>query len=755
MNTKKWLTLGLTVALAGCLGWAVAACAPTEPNNPNDPDNPSTPHTHTFTGWDHSDTEHWRVCPDDGEIDVSTRASHVFTNGTCECGMKEADITPDEGRDTRSFWVVGSGAGDLSKCSFTELKSNFRLTKQPKKDANGFTVYTTSVLTLYAGDTMKIVQDLDWDDGLGYFGVSNIKNNDGSFIDGGTGNISPAKGKDGKYIFTVRTKADIPFSQCTLEFRLIEPVEPLKNTEEIYIVGLLQYCDTQWPDNGSVTGCKKLDYDEATGEWSITLRLGGYREGTTLYKTDEFKLYNAVNGKYYPDGTNNNKLVRGEADFTDPTSKKEYKASGDYKISWKTGDTDITLTKLEHTHVFDRMTSDAEQHWTVCWLDDTQKPDTTREDHLWENDDDTKCDKCGRTRHVHKYTQQMYDDTQHWMECPTDHAIDPEHPKTAHTIDPETHTCECGYEEHTHEYTKWEHDAKQHWKVCPKDNEIDPETPKAEHSFDPDTHTCECGYEHTHEYTKYNYNDQEHWKECPTDGVIDDETRASHTFDQEGDKCVCGMGKPDCDHSKGYAFEYDELPAAEADGGTLDKFCPDCRGKQTVTYSKGFTGDGDFSNIGTVGEISVGTYYFTTGNKSQALGMKITEAGTYTLTFEEVCDLGETDGQLGLDGLTFGTAYASSFSRAANSLVYGAAVTSKAAVKSQLQDYAVKVNEKNVATTDDLAGNLVSFSFTVTEEQLQAGDLYVTIQVGGFKDNAHVSLATSDSLSHLVTVKKD
>ncbi len=90
MNTKKWLTLGLSVALAATA--ALAACAPTEPNTPDEGDNPSTPHVHTYTKWDYSDTEHWRVCPDDGEIDVSTRAKHSFdrvTHVCISCGYEE------------------------------------------------------------------------------------------------------------------------------------------------------------------------------------------------------------------------------------------------------------------------------------------------------------------------------------------------------------------------------------------------------------------------------------------------------------------------------------------------------------------------------------------------------------------------------------------------------------------------------------------------------------------------------------------
>ena len=209
MNKKSWLIVGLSLAMAASIGVGISACGGKEPDTPPTP----TEHTHTYDAWDHNETQHWKYCDEHGtdksNIDETTRENHIFTNGTCECGMKEADVTPDEGRDTRVFYVVGSGAGDLSKCSFTELKSNFMLTKQPKKDENGYTVYATAALTLYAGDTMKIVQDLKWDEGLGYFGVSNIKNNDGSLVDGGgPGNITPAVGKDGKYIFIVRTKPD-------------------------------------------------------------------------------------------------------------------------------------------------------------------------------------------------------------------------------------------------------------------------------------------------------------------------------------------------------------------------------------------------------------------------------------------------------------------------------------------------------------------------------------------------------------------
>ena len=105
MNTKKWLTLGLSVALAATA--ALAACAPTQPNDPNAED-PN--HTHTFTKWDYSDTEHWKVCPKDGEIDVSSRAKHTVDKAThtCECGYAEAHTHSYTGweHDADQHWKV-------------------------------------------------------------------------------------------------------------------------------------------------------------------------------------------------------------------------------------------------------------------------------------------------------------------------------------------------------------------------------------------------------------------------------------------------------------------------------------------------------------------------------------------------------------------------------------------------------------------------------------------------------------------------
>ena len=52
-------------------------------------------HTHSYTQWAHDEEQHWKVCPDDGAIDESTREDHIFVAGECECGAEESGIDPE------------------------------------------------------------------------------------------------------------------------------------------------------------------------------------------------------------------------------------------------------------------------------------------------------------------------------------------------------------------------------------------------------------------------------------------------------------------------------------------------------------------------------------------------------------------------------------------------------------------------------------------------------------------------------------
>ncbi|MDE6676876.1 MAG: hypothetical protein K2K12_04100 [Clostridia bacterium] len=69
-------------------------------------------HTHSYTEWGKSDTEHWKYCAADNEIDESTRAAHNYVEGVCECGQE--DPNAGGGEVTEEYTITLSvGAGTL------------------------------------------------------------------------------------------------------------------------------------------------------------------------------------------------------------------------------------------------------------------------------------------------------------------------------------------------------------------------------------------------------------------------------------------------------------------------------------------------------------------------------------------------------------------------------------------------------------------------------------------------------------------
>ncbi len=341
MNTKKWLTLGLSVALAGCLGWAVAACAPTEPNpnegdkpGINNPDDPNTPDNPDNPG--------------------------------------EGDVTPDADLDTREFWVTGAGAGDLQNASWTELKSNFKLTKESKKDAEGFTLYTIQFKIYAGGDSFKIRQNekdengaLKWTDGT-YFGIDEVRNASGTFIDAGTKNIGVATGKDGIYKFTVHTKpSPAPWKDNYVSWELVESVTPPTTTEDMYIVGkLAAYPKNDWPDYGVIENCIHMTFD-GDKTWSATI---------TVKEGDQFKVYNKLNKQYYPDQGGN---LGRPSDAPD----------GLFEVTWVSGALKPTL---KHVHTYSKWAYDSENHWKACDFDNA-KDESSVEAHDFTSGDTCEC----------------------------------------------------------------------------------------------------------------------------------------------------------------------------------------------------------------------------------------------------------------------------------------------------------------------------------------------------------------------------
>lgn len=138
---------------------------------------------------------------------------------------------------------------------------------------------------------------------------------------------------------------------------------------------------------------------------------------------------------------------------------------------------------------------------------------------------------------------------------------------------------------------------------------------------------------HEHQYTVYGKNGSQHWLECVGGDSIKEGSYAPHD-NGPGVKCdTCGFDPATCTHPQGFKFmyaTYDEdnpIPTPVAEGGTLVKVCPDCYKTEDVAYNKGI--QNQKPEITTTDEL-----YYIVGNNR--FNFTITEAGTYTLTIENV-----------------------------------------------------------------------------------------------------------------------
>ena len=344
------------------------------------------PHTHSYTVWDHNDTEHWKKCATEGAIDESSRANHSFgADGKCVCGATQGKTDPEPAElDDREFFIVGGGAqqGSLANASWSECLDEFKFTKAEAVDENGITVYTIT-LTLYSGDNFKIIQPTtidstgSWDDTT-VLNVYDLDNATGVFKDGGGANITLETGKDGVYKFTVRTTKGGELKANKVEFELINTVPSLDVLDqyEMYIVGTVKSkSTTKWPSQFTSldqvpANCYKLELQSDGKTFSVEVVLG---------ITDEFKIWNYklanANDGYYPGG------VAGNLKVT--------KAST-YVVSWVIGNNNVSV--VEHEHLYTEYGMDGEQHWKFC-ASDSIIDTTSYENHAY-NQEGNKC-VCG------------------------------------------------------------------------------------------------------------------------------------------------------------------------------------------------------------------------------------------------------------------------------------------------------------------------------------------------------------------------
>ena len=248
------------------------------------------------------------------------------------------EVDPEPVIASPGWYVVGNGAGSLKDCSWQEYRADFKLeVLEPNDQIEYAGIFATIELLLYQGDQFKLLyQDGTWavPDDSGWTtavsaGFDNIKGNDGSFSDGGLGNIYCDRSAYYTFYLEVTGTPTSEESKLTITYEADYDREvPSLNLYNMYIVGEVASVTTcNWPDNltGEATvenSCIKMT-DEGDGTWSVTLVLG---------LEDQFKLYNTVTHTYYPSGFEGNITVT---------------EAGTYKLVWEEGAQTVTLALLE------------------------------------------------------------------------------------------------------------------------------------------------------------------------------------------------------------------------------------------------------------------------------------------------------------------------------------------------------------------------------------------------------------------------
>ena len=286
-------------------------------------------HKHSYTKWANNEEEHWKVCPADGVADNSTKAPHNFVEGACECGATESGPVVD--LDTRVFYVIGSGAsaGSLGECGWSGCMEELKFTKAEAADADGNTVYTIE-LTLYTDDNFKIIQDVTidpdtsaWDDSTVLY-FNDLSAPTGSFTEGSGGNIITAA--NGRYKFTIRTTLGGDLYANKVEVECLETLPDLgfEDQYEMYLVGSIASApDCGWPGvvgkDNVPSKCVKMTYNAASQTFTVDV---------VLAVGDEFKVYNLKND-WYSDGSN----------FTVSTP-------GTYRVTYSVSDNSVTVVAV-------------------------------------------------------------------------------------------------------------------------------------------------------------------------------------------------------------------------------------------------------------------------------------------------------------------------------------------------------------------------------------------------------------------------
>lgn len=232
--------------------------------------------------------------------------------------------------DENSYYLIGTGAGDMGQANWDHANAAANLTME-KQDVEGANVYKIQI-TMYAGDAFQICYGGSWDgqigigkmvgaeyvdgtnryDGTAYTAadkkVAAVKDAEGNVIFEGhdeynkgfeVWNIFLAEGQDGVYEFTYTTYPNAK-DYNTIEYRLVEKLDALTSTHEMYLIGAFN----EWAQKDSNWALKESD-DKSTWNGFITVTSDMFCDyGQADLNTTAFKVYNGVDGQYYPGGDN-------------------------------------------------------------------------------------------------------------------------------------------------------------------------------------------------------------------------------------------------------------------------------------------------------------------------------------------------------------------------------------------------------------------------------------------------------------------
>ena len=144
MKKRRLIPFAALALTCGLMAGVFAGC-----NGGGETPPPPTEHQHTYTQWDSNGEEHWKVCPDDGAIDESSRGQHTYVDGECECGKEEPAPEIVYGTASGQVQLKKYGAAVTDYSGVTVSVNDDGVTVSYDEETGRFTVSNAVVGTYY------------------------------------------------------------------------------------------------------------------------------------------------------------------------------------------------------------------------------------------------------------------------------------------------------------------------------------------------------------------------------------------------------------------------------------------------------------------------------------------------------------------------------------------------------------------------------------------------------------------------------